>query len=96
MVVGPKARSPNPDEERKFLREAVDSVNSVDNRTLGCEHFRKVTALWLRNDPTEGPPMLLLEGNGLPLIITMSNKTVLLHCPVCYRSRLAKIETIPL
>jgi hypothetical protein len=70
---------------------AVETVNSVDN----CHHLPEAQAVWIRNDPKEGPPVVLIAVPGFSVVATLTNQRIYLKCPECFR-RLQELVGKPL
>jgi hypothetical protein len=50
-----------------------------------CEHRRRASAYYVRNDPTEGPPVILIESPEGHLVVTLTNQTIYLKCSQCFK-----------
>jgi hypothetical protein len=62
----------------------VNTVETVD-KSISCEHRQRTVAMWVRNNPTEGPPVLLVEDREGAVVITLTNQTLYVKCPQCFK-----------
>jgi len=59
-------------------------VETVDNRIEKCAHRMQSDARWIRNNPQEGPPVVLISSPEVTLVVTLTNQTIYLKCPACF------------
>jgi hypothetical protein len=62
----------------------VETVGNCET----CEHRRKASAYYVRNNPMEGPPIILIESPEGHLVVTLTNQTIYLECWKCYQNAL--------
>lgn len=46
-----------------------------------------VDILWIRNNQEEGPPVVFLNTQGGPLVVTLTNQTFYVNCPACFQAK---------
>jgi hypothetical protein len=62
-------------------------VDTVDNwtKSVTCEHRRRASGQYVRNNPSEGPPVILIESPEGHVIVTLTNQTIYLKCSKCHQ-----------
>lgn len=59
-------------------------METVDNKTVTCNHMIGVEVIYVRNTTGEAP-VLFIHGLTTSAVLTLTNQTICVECPSCFR-----------
>jgi hypothetical protein len=64
--------------------------------TRNCMHRGRAEAAWILNNPGEGPPVVWIASPEGNVIATLTNQTIYLNCPECFRKSRSTLDALTL